>query len=612
MAAKGNKNKADGVAMISADLMRQREYVSGLMKINFDFGLVLANAFVRGMRDIGYKSNATAVNELIDNSIQAEASKVHVAFGYPPGSKSEPDKLAVIDNGHGMDPVMIRASVLWGGTHRHDDRTGFGRYGYGLPSASVSIGKTFTVFSKTPDGTNWHKVTISLSAIEAHFERGVGPVVAPEPSVTEIPLWIKAYMDEHGLPDGHGSIVVIEDTDRLRHKGTQKLKQFFLQSFGITYRNFLRQVQIWVDGKAVEPIDPLFLTPGFRFYDLDDDRAEELPPLTIDVKDRTSKDVLGQIKVRYSWMPPTFLRVPEFKFKEKSGPSGLNDRFQIRKGNNGILVLRAGRQIDVVNANCPWTTFQNNDRYIGIEVDFDPRLDEEFSITTSKQQIMLSDRMWDILKENGVYNAISAMRTKWDKANKAMKVEQEQEEERKKRASEAAMEEAHRALTTVPVEATVERKQEAEENLDKEVKTRSKQSGLPADQIKKELEAEAQGRPFKIEFVDHPGAPFYNIAQVGGQKVLYVNTAHRFYAEMYASNDATPHSRAALEVLLFVLGDCELRANEAIREFYLSEKAEWSKYLGLALGSLSRWRNFEDESSSATEHAEAEAAAAQQ
>src|SRR5262245_60392657 len=141
MTTKGNKNKADGSAMISADLMQQREYVSGLMKINFDFGLVLANAFVRGMRDIGYKSNATAVNELIDNSIQAEASKVHVVFGYPTGSKSEPDKLAVIDNGHGMDPIMIRASVLWGGTHRHDDRTGFGRYGYGLPSASVSIGK---------------------------------------------------------------------------------------------------------------------------------------------------------------------------------------------------------------------------------------------------------------------------------------------------------------------------------------------------------------------------------------------------------------------------------------------------------------------------------------
>src|SRR5437660_4131231 len=82
MANKTKQNQGVGQMSLSSDLTRQREYVSDLVVRKFDFGLVLANAFVRGMRDIGYKSNATAVNELIDNSIQAEASKVHVAFGY--------------------------------------------------------------------------------------------------------------------------------------------------------------------------------------------------------------------------------------------------------------------------------------------------------------------------------------------------------------------------------------------------------------------------------------------------------------------------------------------------------------------------------------------------
>jgi hypothetical protein len=609
MSAKGgNRDKPTGTVPISADLLRQREYVSDLAVKKFDFGLVLAKAFVQGMRDIGYKSNATAVNELIDNSIQAEATKVHVAFGFPKSSNAKPDKLAVIDNGHGMDPIMIRAAVLWGGTHRHDDRTGFGRYGYGLPSASVSFGKKFTVFSKVPDGNEWYQVTISLPAIEDHFLRGGGgPVIAPEPTVATIPSWVQEYIDHNGLALNHGSIVVIEEIDRLQHKNAQKLKEFFLQSFGITYRNFLRQVQVWVDGKEVEAIDPLFLTPGFRFYDVDDDRAEELPPLTVEIKDKDSKEIVGLVKVRFSYMPPTFLRVTDDKMKERGKN---NARFPIRKENNGIIVLRKGRQIDVVNANCPWTTFQNNDRYIGIEFDFDPTLDEEFSITTSKQQIGVSERMWEILKDRGVYNAIKEMRTRWDKATKALKVEPEAAAATP-RPSEAAMEEAQKALTRVPTEVTAERQREAEENLDKEVKARAKQSGVPAEQIKRDYEAQAQGRPFKVEFVDHAGAPFYHIAQVGGQTVQYINRAHRFYAEVYASNDATPHSRAALEVLLFVLGDCELRANDAIREFYLSEKAEWSKYLSLALGSLSKWRNFEDESASAAEHVEADAVHAQ-
>ena len=114
---------------------------------------MLANAFVKGMRDIGYKSTAFALDELIDNSIQAGARKIHVAFGYAgKGSEKKPDMLAIVDDGHGMDPLMVRASVIWGGTHRHNDRTGFGRYGYGLPSACVSIGRRYSVFSKVADG----------------------------------------------------------------------------------------------------------------------------------------------------------------------------------------------------------------------------------------------------------------------------------------------------------------------------------------------------------------------------------------------------------------------------------------------------------------------------
>ena len=41
---------------------------------NFAFDLTVADAFIRGIRDIGYKSTATAVDELVDNATQAEAN----------------------------------------------------------------------------------------------------------------------------------------------------------------------------------------------------------------------------------------------------------------------------------------------------------------------------------------------------------------------------------------------------------------------------------------------------------------------------------------------------------------------------------------------------------
>jgi len=129
-------------------IARQKAYIQQLKKANFKFGLTVGTAFVRGIRDIGYKNTGTALDELIDNAYQAGASNAHIVFGFESGkSDKKPSEIAVIDNGDGMIPEMIRASVLWGGTDRHNDRTGLGRYGYGLPSSCVSQGRRYEVYS---------------------------------------------------------------------------------------------------------------------------------------------------------------------------------------------------------------------------------------------------------------------------------------------------------------------------------------------------------------------------------------------------------------------------------------------------------------------------------
>src|SRR5439155_1602997 len=215
-AAKGdhvmsNKSKSQQVAavrVLSPDLEKQREYTREKAKSGFDFSLVVADAFVRGIRDIGYRHTGTAIDELIDNGIQAEADEVHVVFGFEGGSDKKPDRLAVIDTGHGMDPAMIQSSVIWGGTHREDDRTGFGRYGYGLPSASVSQGKRFTVYSRTADG-KWHKVTVDIDEIgDGKYANAEGRIVVPAAVPTVLPEWLEEYMKEHFGPEGlqHGTV----------------------------------------------------------------------------------------------------------------------------------------------------------------------------------------------------------------------------------------------------------------------------------------------------------------------------------------------------------------------------------------------------------------------
>jgi len=577
---------------LSLDLKRQRDYIKGLESKKFEYGLVLANAFVKGMRDIGYKNTAYALNELIDNAIQAGARNIHVAFGYGSGtSEKRPDMVAVIDDGHGMDPLMIRAAVIWGGTHRHNDRSGFGRYGYGLPSACVSIGRRYGVYS-TVDGKDWQQVHVDLDEIEEHFNKGQGPVRAPEPKKTPIPDWVQSYIKKHLPGIKAGTVVLIEKIDRLDYWSTKGLSEFLLQEFGITYRNFTSEVTIAVNSVVVEPTDPLFLTPGFRFYDVDEDRAIALPPLEIEVRDQETKESRGIIKVRYSYMPPTFLRTPEYKSRPKARAKNANNaRFKIRKENNGFIFLRAGRQIDVVSSKSP-INFQNNERYVGVEVDFPPTLDEEFSITTSKQQIVPKPRIWDILEQNGAFEAITEMSARYEREAKELNAKTDDVAE--KRPSEAAMESGVKFFTQAPTEPTPRQQKKSEENLEREAEQLSETTNIPKEEAKKLLESRSTGFPFKVRNEDLPGAPFFRMVQIGGQRVLFINKAHRFYTDLYASQQATPHLRYALDALLFVMGERELRGKDEIQMFYEQERHAWSVNLSTVLKALEEWDTSKD------------------
>src|SRR5690606_12094142 len=97
-----------------------------------------------------------------------------------------------------------------------------------------------------------------------------------------------------------------------------------------------------------QPCDPLFLTEGFRYYDLDEDRAIALPEAVIDVNDRKTKEPIGKLRVRFARMPATFFRTPDAKSTNKPGRGKTNERLAIADAHNGFIFLRNGREIDVV------------------------------------------------------------------------------------------------------------------------------------------------------------------------------------------------------------------------------------------------------------------------
>lgn len=571
---------------LQSTLFDQEQLVNQLEAEGWD--LMIGSAFVRGMRDIGYKSTAFAMAELIDNSIQASATKVDVVFGFEKGSK--PSQIAILDDGHGMTPKMTRASLIWGAGTRGNRKDGFGKYGYGLPTASISQCFRVEVYSKT-SGTDWYRGYLDVDEIRNGTWTQGNRIQTPVEQVAELPEFVKNHMekDKRWANLEHGTIVVWDrlDPDRVDYRRREALRNKLVTDLGVIYRNFIGPTPLKVDDVAVQPCDPLFLTEGFRYYDVDEDRAVELPPAVVDVKDRTSGDVIGHMRVRFAQMPATFFRKPDYKRTNKPGKN-TNERLEIADANHGIIFCREGRQIDVIRPPRKLASFNaTTDRYWGVEVDFDASLDEMFSITTSKQQVTPDERVWDILTDKAkMFEAIAQMRTEYGKQAAVIRAEVEQA---KKRASVEAIEAAEKFRTTKKPDETPERNNEAKDNLTKQTRRRAEKAGMKPEVVERELLAERQGVDHLVETEEIPGGAFFRCVQEGGTRMLYLNRDHRFYTDLYAGPSSTPRLRAGLEVLLWTLGNAEVDAEPESdkRKFYERERASvWTPQLADALAAL--------------------------
>lgn len=539
-------------AGISSVLAAQRAYAEARRERS-KYGLMVPEAFVRGIRDLGYRSNGDAIAELIDNALQAFADRVDIVFGYDGTTSSKkPVQLAVIDNGHGMESDMIRMAVMWGGTHREDDRTGLGRYGYGLPCASVSLGRRFTVYSVVADG-DMHAVTLDLDALAAgDYTDQHGEIVVPEAQRVDLPSFVADHIALAHPTGWHaGTVILIDKLDRLEWATTQGLRENLRRQFGVTYHKLRGEAALFVDNEFVEPIDPLFLTPDFHLHDLDSDRAQPLDPIRIEVRDPESGSYRGAMTLRYAWLPPSFGSVD----KERDAVGlNANPRFAILKDYHGIVFSRNGRLIDV-QTRTPWTSFINNDRYIKVEIEFSATLDEAFGVTTSKQQVTVSTFIWDLLREAGLPKAIEQLRAKVKDAKFA------------RRLAAFSPKPGERLLSERAMGGIVGLGGEREHQYD---------FGLRVS-------------PYRLQFETLPGHAFFRVDRQSGARTLHLNTAHRFYEDLYQAPSTTAEFRSALEILLFCYGDVLLDAGEGAQGAQgalFGQVNLWSRRLEQALGMM--------------------------
>jgi hypothetical protein len=282
-------------------------------------------------------------------------------------------------------------------------------------------------------------------------------------------------------------------------------------------------------------------------------------------------------------------------------------RFEIRKSRRGMAFVRAGREIETVDAfprrasdkasNLgDWPLLQGYAYHWAMEVKFEPALDPVFGITHDKQTVRPIEDFWRLLHDEGIDDLLrreqgwqEAQRNKARLARLQVRLErvgdQPSPAELAAQAADVAVGEQPAVPDFARPEANLAFEQRAQEEATKR--------GQPIDAAREALSDQMKRQRYRVEFVDDEHGPFYTPDWSGNQVMVRINRRHPFYQALYGTLLQIPGgslAKESVDLLLIALGRGELMTNNPeTTEFYRAQRVErWSPYLASAIRTLSR------------------------
>lgn len=323
--------------------------------------LVPAN-FIRAIRESGYVSLSTALAELVDNSIQANAAVIDIAIG-----RSGPDALpwiSVEDDGRGMSEEELITCLRFGGSSRFDSRSSFGRFGMGLPAASLSQARRIEVATWRP-GTPARAVHLDVDAVA----QGEGAFLSA--------------VDGHGGVAPSGCRVTWNECDRIEYRRLAWLERALHRDLGRMFRKFLdRGTTMRINGHEVDPVDPMLLNTTVSGHSA----RLAFDPLRYEIPTATGET--SCVTVTFAMLPVARWHHLDNATKRRVGVVG----------HGGVSILRAGREIASGWYLMGGKRKENYDDWWRCEIEFDPALDEDFGITINKQGVRPSAALREALE----------------------------------------------------------------------------------------------------------------------------------------------------------------------------------------------------------------------
>lgn len=610
------------------EIERQQKYLDALPS-DFDFPLFNSRRALESQRNNGYRTTAAAAREIVDNAIEAGASRMHVVFETTreDGEKAQVRSVAFIDDGPGMLPSMARFALSWGGGTHFDDPSFIGKFGFGLPNASINQTRRVEVYTRTKVGEPF---TYAWLDITEFSQNGVQQI--PEPRTAQLPSFVQRHLAKHGIDLQHGTVVVWVNADRLTYRRPSRLKEELVDDFGVVYRYILESDEhpfdLWVEGVDVEPVDPLFLMKKGKYYLLEaEGGAQKMEDLFIPVRyvfDRTAQEyhlklakdgepdeqdavvAQGRMRLRIVRFPVGFA----VGGKKAPGSPEAKRRFEYRRTRRGISFVRSNREIETVDVFPKgakaegaglgvWPLLQSYAYHWGAELKFDPDLDEVFGITNDKQSIRPSEDFWRVLHELDV-DALLRRENNWQVDQREKEVAPV-EVSSEPSPAELAAADADAAEGVRPGQVPEADIPAARRALETEAGSRATVSGNPVEDEIQAIVEEARRRPYRIAYYDSEDGPFFKPEWLGTQITVYINRKHRFFEVLYGELVRSGNFRAkqAVDLLLIALAKAELTCGtpDMVMFYATQRKHRWSPFLDVAMQSLKqRLPEVEEES----------------
>ena len=499
--------------------------------------LFLGQTVINSLRDMGYNSTTSALCELVDNAIQWQGKNIRIYIqqsGVPGNYQTD---IAVLDDGCGMAPNVLKVAMSFGGSLNYDNRAGIGRYGMGMKTAALSISPVLDVYS-WQEPNSFYNMTLDVEEIG---QNGSNLITLPEPEFSnQLPEELRDILtepmsfprnadDQNLIADSEdlgeqlgssGSIVFLPECDRLSYAKSQTLVEDAMREIGRVYRRFLADgLSIYVNNRPVEISDPTYsmeLSRHTEVEGLNQKLSNLVVAKNIPIPNANTKGGTSDIQVRLYALPiEEWALLPNAVRKNK---------LRLYDG-HFISFMRNDRE--VYAGQMPKIQRPHGDlNWIRICVDFPGELDEAMGVAANKQGVRPKAYVQEVIKE-AINNEVSQIREK----NKRFQAEQSAAKQTKRNLAISRANDAE-TIQAKPISDFVPANEKEAADLDATYTVLASKIKEHDESVEDAVKRVKNGKYF-INFHYDKYWPFYEVENTCGKLLLTINTAHPFYQALY-------------------------------------------------------------------------------